>query len=49
MGDKNLIDLIYNSDDEHLQEAFAQFVVYYGLMYNEMEKRGLIANPYGKK
>lgn len=32
-------------DDYKVQDSFATILVFYGMLYNEMEKRGLFANP----
>lgn len=38
-------ELIEGLDDLHLQHAFTQIIVLYGVLYAEMKKRGLFANP----
>ena len=32
-------------DDYKVQEYFATILVFYGMLYNEMEKRDLFVNP----
>ena len=38
-------ELIEGLDDLHLQHTFTQILVLYGVLYAEMEKRGLFVNP----
>lgn len=38
-------ELIEGLDDLHVQHAFTQILVLYGVLYAEMKKRDLFVNP----